>query len=103
MPSPGRAEALRIGEQFFGSSRFAAAPPTGAPPDRARLTNAPDGDTPAANLALAHALLDRDDRAGAAVALARAESAFREGSAPPELWFALAQAYGPTASVSARS
>ena len=47
-----------------------------------------------ANLALAHALLDRDDRAGAAVALARAESALGEGSAPPDLWLALAQGYG---------
>ena len=43
---------------------------------------------------LAQVLLDRDDRAGAAVALARAESAFRERPAPPELWLALAQGYG---------
>src|SRR5205807_10542401 len=45
-------------------------------------------------LVLAQVLLDRDDRTGAAAALARAESALREGSAPPELWLALAQSYG---------
>src|SRR5207302_816780 len=45
-------------------------------------------------LVLAQVLLDRDDRTGAAAALARVESALREGSAPPELWLALAQSYG---------
>ena len=45
-------------------------------------------------LLFAHLLLDRDDRAGAASALAVAESALRDASAPPELWLALAQAYG---------
>src|SRR6267143_1903956 len=71
-----RAEALRIGEQFFGSSRLAASPPDGTPREKAGPAERPGGDSPVANLALAHALLDRDDRAGAAVALARAESAF---------------------------
>ena len=89
-----RAEALRIGEQFFGSSRLAASPPDGTPREKAGPAEPPGGDSPVANLALAHALLDRDDRAGAAVALARAESAFDKGSAPPDLWLALAQGYG---------
>jgi len=170
-----RAEALRIGEQFFGTSHFAAAPQGGAPRDTARPAEPLGDDARAATeagrlaaadaqrledaarkaqardlagahallaplarrypedarvqafscslaqareprsaatlagcqaaarlpdapaeirLVLAQVLLDRDDRAGAAVALARAESTLHERSAPPELWLALAQGYG---------
>ena len=45
-------------------------------------------------LVLAGVLLDRQDRAGAVIALGRAESALRESTAPPELWLALAQGFG---------
>ena len=170
-----RAEALRAGEQFFGSARFTAGQQGGAPQETARPAEPAAEPSPAVaeagplsaadaqrledaarkarardlagaaallaplarrypqdarvqafscslgqareprsastlaacqgaarlpgapveiRLVLAHVLLDRDDRAGAAIALARAESALREASAPPELWLSLAQGYG---------
>jgi tetratricopeptide (TPR) repeat protein len=52
-------------------------------------------------MVLAQVLLDRHDRAGAMVALARTESALRDASSPPELWRALAQGYERAGSCSA--